>query len=303
MGDADLLLVHDPELVPQFARRRAAVPVVWDVHEDYVASIGDRRYIPAPLRRPVRWAVERVERRAIARCHLLLAEDAYAERLGDHPVVPNGTWVPDHPPPPREPTVLSAPDDRSGASTQTERGVRVVYAGRVSASRGARELVEIGRRLHDRAVVEVIGDADADVRDEIAAAHDAGHVVWLGYLPNPVAVERLGGAFAGLSLLHDEPNYRHSRPTKLVEYLAHGVPVISTPLPVAAALVTASNGGVVTSFESAVADTVAAIEHWIANPAVRRTAIDDGHRYVRAHHAWQDDGARFVALLEHWAAT
>ncbi len=47
------------------------------------------------------------------------------------------------------------------------------------------------------------------------------------------------GALAGLSLLHDEPNFRHSLPTKVVEYMARGVPVVTTPLPAAADLVTA----------------------------------------------------------------
>ena len=55
----------------------------------------------------------------------------------------------------------------------------------------------------------------------------------------------LPGALAGLSLLQDLPNYRHSRPTKIVEYMAHGVPVVTTPLPVAVELVESAGAGVV----------------------------------------------------------
>ena len=47
----------------------------------------------------------------------------------------------------------------------------------------------------------------------------------------------IDGALAGLSLLRDLPNYRGSMPTKVVEYLAHGVPAITTPLPLAREIV------------------------------------------------------------------
>jgi glycosyltransferase involved in cell wall biosynthesis len=58
----------------------------------------------------------------------------------------------------------------------------------------------------------------------------------------------LDGALAGLSLLHDEPNFRHSLPTKVVEYMARGVPVVTTPLPAAAELARGYECGFVVPF-------------------------------------------------------
>lgn len=284
MSDADIVLVHDPELVLVVARRWLHKPVVWDVHEDFVASVADRRWIPGRLRPAVTAMVGMIERRAKQRCRLLLAEDAYADRLGNHPVILNGTWVPETPPP----ADLAAPR-------------RVVYLGRISAGRGARELIELGQHAAGRVSVELIGDADSDVRDDVQAAHDAGHVVWLGFLPNPAAMERVAGAAAGISLLHDEPNYRHSRPTKLIEYLAFGVPAITTALPLAAALVEASGGGVVVGFEHAVDDTLATIDAWLADETLRRATGVTGHAYVLDHHSWQAEGVRFVQTMVTWA--
>ncbi|MFD0395345.1 glycosyltransferase [Streptomyces nogalater] len=71
---------------------------------------------------------------------------------------------------------------------------------------------------------------------------------WYGFLPNDRALARLSGALAGLSLLHDQPNYRHSRPTKVVEYMAHGVPVVTTPTPLAAELVERHGCGLVVPY-------------------------------------------------------
>ena len=50
VGEADLVLFHDPELVVALARRRWGVPLVWDVHEDYLAHIDDALWIPALLK-------------------------------------------------------------------------------------------------------------------------------------------------------------------------------------------------------------------------------------------------------------
>jgi hypothetical protein len=54
---------------------------------------------------------------------------------------------------------------------------------------------------------------------------------WHGFVPKDKALPMLAGALARLSLLHDEPNYLHSRPTQVLEYMASGVPVVSTANP------------------------------------------------------------------------
>ena len=68
------------------------------------------------------------------------------------------------------------------------------------------------------------------------------------------------GALAGLSLLQDEPNFRHSLPTKVVEYMARGVPVITTPLPAAAELARSHECGFVVPFGDARAAAEAVLE-------------------------------------------
>lgn len=281
-----MLLVHDPELVPVLlARRGGSAPLVWDVHEDFVASVGDRRYIPRPLRPAVAAMVHGVQRLARRRCHVILAEDSYAERFPGAPVVPNTTWVPDE----IEPFDGSAP--------------RVVYVGRLSRGRATAEMIELGRQLAGEIEVVLIGAADADVRDEVLAADRAGIVRWLGPLPNPEALRFVRGAVAGLSLLHDAPNYRHSRPTKIVEYLAQGVPVVTTPLPLAVELVEGSGAGEIVPFGEVdeVARAAAEAVRGLADPERRAALGAAGHRYAREHHDWAVDGRRFVELLEGWA--
>ena len=52
-----------------------------------------------------------------------------------------------------------------------------------------------------------------------------------GLVPNSVAIEALTTASVGLAPLRDLPNYSNSQPTKVLEYLAVGLPVVASDLP------------------------------------------------------------------------
>jgi isopropylmalate/homocitrate/citramalate synthase len=73
-------------------------------------------------------------------------------------------------------------------------------------------------------------------KEMLRHAQDEGWLTWHGFVSNDRAMTLIDGSLAGLSLLQDLPNYRHSMPTKILEYMAHGVPVITTPLPAAVSL-------------------------------------------------------------------
>lgn len=286
----DVVLVHDPELLVA-ARGLRLPPVVWDVHEDTSAALGTKTWLPPVVARAAAGVVRRVEAASERRVHLLLAEDAYAERFSrTHPVVPNCAWVPE---------TIEAPDEH-----------RVVYVGHLTGARGAAELVALGRRLQDTEVrVEVIGHADAETAAMLGDAHAAGLLDWRGFLPLRQAMARVSGSMAGLSLLHDEPNYRHSRPTKVIEYLAHGVPVVTTPLPLAARIVKDSGGGVVVPFGSSgehalcVDAAAAAVRDLAADPDRRRAMGTAGHTWARAHVDWERHAPAFVSALAACAAS
>jgi glycosyltransferase involved in cell wall biosynthesis len=282
--DADLVLLHDPELllaIPHGLRSRT----VWDVHEDTAAALGAKGWLPGPVRGPLRFAVHGMERRAERRLKLLLAEEGYRVRFrGRHPVVPNTTDVPEAPPAP--------PGDD-----------RVIYVGQLSMARGAADLVELARLLHaDGVTLELIGGADADVRPMLREAQQSGLLRWYGFVPNDRALRMAEGAIAGLALLHDSPNYRHSMPTKVVEYMAHGLPVITTPNPIAAEIVTEGSCGLVVPFEDPQA-TAAAVRRLRDDAALRLDMGKRGHEAARARFHWPDQARLFVAHLEEWAAS
>jgi glycosyltransferase involved in cell wall biosynthesis len=277
---ADLVLLHDPELLLALPRvKRPAT--VWDVHEDTAAALSTKPWLPRALRPPTAMAVHAAERIAERRMHLILAERGYVARFRKpHPVVPNTTYVPEIAPPPG-----------------TDR--RVVYVGHLSPDRGVAEMIEAAARLRPHGItVHLIGPADARARALIEASAD---VRWHGFLPNDEAMRFTDGALAGLSLLQDEPNFRHSLPTKVVEYMARGVPVVTTPLPAAADLATRYDCGFVAPFRDpgAAADAVLQLA---ADPGLRLAMGLRGHAAARESLGWPADAKEFVAQLEAWAA-
>jgi glycosyltransferase involved in cell wall biosynthesis len=285
-ADADLLLVHDPELLLALPPRRRRPPAVWDVHEDTAAALGTKPWLPASLRPAAAAAVRAAERLAERYMLLILAEHGYVCRFArPHPVVPNTTYVPDAP----------APPDPDG------RDLRVVYLGHLSPDRGAAEMIELAALLRPHGVtVELIGPADGRARALIEPAQADGLLRWHGFVPNDRAMPMLDGALAGLSLLHDEPNFRHSLPTKVVEYMARGVPVVTTPLPAAADLATGHRCGFVVPFANPRA-AAGAVLTLAGDPALRAAMGRRGHEAARSRLGWPADARAFVAQLETWA--
>jgi glycosyltransferase involved in cell wall biosynthesis len=283
---ADLLLVHDPELLLVLPPRSRRPPTVWDVHEDTAAALTTKAWLPKFLRPVAAAGVIAAERLAERRLHLILAETGYNDRFkGTHPVVPNTTYVPE---------AAAAP---SGPR-------RVIYVGHISPDRGSAEMSELGRLLAPHGIsVEMVGPADAQAQEHIRAAQagPGGDAVrWHGFVPNEQALALADGALAGLSLLQDEANFRHSMPTKVIEYMARGLPVITTPLPLAVDLVQSADCGFVVPFSDpqAAADAILKLD---ADPDLRLAMGARGHAAALRDLGWPKAAKEFVTQLEQWA--
>lgn len=277
-ADHDLVLIHNPELV--LVADVAAVPVVFDVHEDLGAALIDKEWLPKGSASLLRPGVRVLELLSERRFHLILAESSYQRRFRHpHPVVPNEPVVPDRVGPP-------------GAE-------RVVHLGRHSVGRGLSDLLKVAENAPSLQF-EMLGWADEEAVPALETAAQGSNVVWRGEIENETALAHLDGAMAGLSLLHDLPNYRHSRPTKIVEYMSRGVPVVTTPLPVAVDIVETHGCGLVVPFGAPEA-VLDALETLRSNGDSRREMGAAGHRAAIEHFDWRKSGPEFVSLLERWA--
>jgi glycosyltransferase involved in cell wall biosynthesis len=215
--DVNVVSVHDPELIPAalLARLIRRVPVVVDVHEDVPAQIRHKAWVPVPLRRPAAWLAHRFLRMAERWCVVTLAEPGYGRLFRrEHPAFVNYPAA----------GSLPEPSDDEGYA---------VYVGDVTGQRGAISMVDAVGALERPVPLVVVGPVDDGLAKQMLdrSATKGVDLTLLGPLPHRAAMEMVAGASVGLSLLSDVPNYRWSMPTKVIEYLAMGVPVVASDLP------------------------------------------------------------------------
>jgi len=211
----DVLVLHDPETVPTgiVAHLVHRKPVVFDVHEDIPATALSRDWVPEWLRRPLASFLVWLLRRAEGSLEITLAEPGY-QGLFDksHHVFPNF------------PDTSRYPDPRKDGNGE------VVYLGDVTLERGADLAVNACTQLNRP--LTFVGRATPEVQVLLTRGSGLGDGLrFEGLLPNPDALESVARASVGLSPLRDIPNFRHSQPTKILEYLALGIPVVASDLP------------------------------------------------------------------------
>ncbi len=216
-GDVDVVSVHDPELIPAalMARLLRGVPVVVDVHEDVPAQMLQKGWVPSRLRRLLAWASWVLLRVAERACVITLAEGGYRHLFRrEHPVFPN------------YPAAGSLPPLAWDAGY-------LVYVGDVTEERGALDMVEAVGGMRRPRPLRLVGRCSGALAETMRrrAAEPGVRLEFTGLLSHRAAMEQAAAASAGLSLLRPLPNYLHSLPTKVVEYLEMGLPVVATDLP------------------------------------------------------------------------
>lgn len=235
--------------------------LVVDVHEDYAAVLLDRPWAARGAGAAGKAAARVVEgfQKVAARAALTVVADDHlpprqARRRLVVPNVPDPDMLPAPAPPDEEPRAIYVGDLRSS------RGLFAMLAGVAAAPPWTLDLVgPVAPGDEER-----LGEAFA--ADPALAARVRLH----GRRPPRSAWADAAGAWVGLLLLADTPAFREALPSKIHEYLACGLPVVTTDLPRQAELVRAAAAGVVLpggDDEAVGAALGAQLRAWIADPA------------------------------------
>jgi glycosyltransferase involved in cell wall biosynthesis len=134
----------------------------------------------------------------------------------------------------------------------------VLYLGRVARSRRSDFLLDVAALLRqDRpdVLLVIAGDAPSDdemawMRREIARRGLDGHVLLTGWLPQRTALGYAVRAEVGLSPIPRGTLFDVSSPTKLVEYLALGIPSVANDIPDQKRVIAESGAGLCVTMEA-----------------------------------------------------
>jgi glycosyltransferase involved in cell wall biosynthesis len=230
-----LLVTLDPDLIPAARAKRLfshGRRLAVDLHEDYVALLDDRAWAKGAAGRIAKvWA-----RTAIA-----LSSGADLTVVADQHVPPAEAA--------RRLVVRNLPD----MTLLPERGAldgipRALYVGDVRESRGLFTMLEAIEQAPEW-LLDVVGPVAARDRERLdawlASSPAADRVRMHGRMPPAAAWQLARGAWVGMSLLHSTPAFESAIPSKIYEYLACGMPVLSSPIRRAAELVEKAGAGAI----------------------------------------------------------
>ena len=286
--DGDVYHFHDPELIPVgLVLRLRGKRVIYDVHEDLPRDVLDKAWIPAWLRRVVAAAAGGVEAVAV-RCldAVVWANPEVPRRFPSRSTV----------------RVRNLPVvgelSQEGARPYRSRPYEAVYVGGLTASRGAREMVEAMADLppgRDAALVLAGEFEPPELAARLADLAGWEHVSAVGWQDRAGVARVLSRARVGLVTLHPTPAYPWAYPVKLFEYMAAGLPVVASDFPVWRRVVEGAGCGLLVDPMDPAA--IAKAIDWIfAHPDEAEAMGRRGKEAVLTHYNWEAEGRILVAL-------
>lgn len=290
-GNYALLHFHDPELLwVGFVAVILGHKVIYDIHEDIRGIAQIRPWVPSSLRSIVgvvgRW-VELAGQKVFD--GIVLAEQGYEKLFQSRPnteVVQNFVRV------------SPAPVNRRESG-----GKRILYVGDVSEARGIGILLEAYAFLQaeDSTIgLDIVGriekSFEGKLHARIAKLPHPGRV----FLPGYVSLDKLEGwiegATVGVVPLRSSPNYNHSLPTKIFDYMNWGLAYVYTNIPLWVRTFGDSRGGLYFRDGDA-KDLAQKLERLLIQEGLRREMKRDA-RQAASRFDWSTEERKLMGLYQ-----
>lgn len=273
--------LHDPELIPLGLILRAlGKKVIFDVHENIAENIKEKKYLRfrnqlALIYRGFEWAAARY-------FYLILAENSYRKTY-DHRTK-------------RLKVVLNTPDisffekfnvdDRRAFN-------KLYYIGAVSQDRGSITMIKVMailKKEYPDFVYDCVGPALGAQHGLIVENPGYANVEHMyklhGRMPLAEGYEISRQAAIGIAILNPTKNYFESYPTKIFEYMAIGLPVVTSNFPLYRDVIEANECGI--CVDPGNPEQIAAeISKLLKDPERRQRYAENGRRVVKSKYSWE----------------
>ncbi len=297
---ADIYHFHDPELllVTPFLRLLTGKPTVYDVHEVYADFIQVKDYMPAWVRYPLAWIFRRAEP-LLARLQsaLIFADDQIAASFArlDCPK----TTLFNYP----LPSLVAAGD--AATRNLTDRPPVVLHLGGHERNRGTALMIRafhwVLEQRPDARLLLVGPYTPTGLRQEVEADIERYGIAQAVTLTGRVPFDRVGDyltqAAVGWVAWQNVPKNAKNIPTKLFEYMAYRLPIVSSDLPSTRPFVRSGENGYLVQADDPQAHAEA-ILRLLNSPDLARRLGDAGHALVRRRFNWRTEETKLLALYD-----
>lgn len=284
--DAEIYHFHDPELMSiAVLLKLRGKKVIYDVHEDYAGNMR-KQWIPSGLQGLAGLAVRTSEAAMGQVCDRIVAA---TPKIASHfrssmtSVVQNFPWT----------------DEFNMVQGQPyqEREAIVAYIGYLADVRGLREMNEaiqlVNIEMSARLVLagEMVGGAQGNT-------FQGGDLVeQLGPVDRAQIAQLLSRAKIGIVVYHPTANYFHGQPTKLLEYMAAGLPVVASDFPFYRQVIESSGCGLLVD-PLQPSDIARAMLWLFRNPASAEEMGRRGQQAVLAHYNWERESESLLRVYD-----
>jgi glycosyltransferase involved in cell wall biosynthesis len=291
---AQVVHAHDLETLPIGAqvKRRLRVPLVFDAHEDWPAMEAAQSRVMGLVARLLEWwYLGKADAVVTMGDHLA---GKYRSKGKETVVLLNCKPLRGSPMPVREPG--------GRARLGLQEGDFVVGAvGGIYPGIGYEVLMDSMRELGPEGVrLLVVGGKPDQVRslERDADARDVRQwCAFTGHVPQAEVPRYTALCDAGVLSYHDTPNWRHALPNRVFEYMAAGIPTISSDLPDLRA--TLGNPGMIEFVRpGSAADIVAATRKLMADPGRRREMGAAARRAYEKTFCWERQESKLLRLYK-----
>ena len=287
---SDLFHIHDPELIPIGLKlKQMGKKVVFDMHENIPLQIKDKKYISQYLRGVVSYAYALYEKRALKKFDAtIFAEDSYSQYyryLAKQAVV-----------------ILNMPNLEELKKFQINKRVNheLFYIGGISNERGLDVTVLAIRQLKKiipDIYMHYIGNTYNNILEITNLEEIEENIKFYGSKPLYEGMEISKNATVGLSILKPIENYKRSYSTKIFEYMAIGLPVITSNFKLYKDVVEKYKCGICVDplDAKALAD---AIEYILKNPKIAQEMGENGIKMTKKQFNWNHEELKLFNLYK-----
>jgi glycosyltransferase involved in cell wall biosynthesis len=302
---AQVVLCRDLPLAPTaiWAARRLNLPVVLDMAENYPAMIravweSDRhRWWDWLVRNPA--AVSWVEQWTLLRVqHILAVVEESRDRLVSLGYPREQVTIVSNTPPLAR---VAATATRSQGPRSENRPLHLVYLGLLEVPRGIGVLLGAVSQARQKGIpiqLSIIGtgrDEEIFKRQGRTLGLDQGAVRFYGFVPHDAALGLVAEADVGVIPHYADESWDTTIPNKLFDYMAAGLPVLTSNAKPCERIVTTSGCGDVFRDRDE-GDCVQAIQR-LADPEVRGRMAAAGRAAVTNQYNWDLDSERLDTAL------
>lgn len=284
---SDIYHLHDPELIPIGLKlKKNGYKVIFDAHEDLPKQILGKHYLHLFVKKIASKAVSFYEKYSCKKFDSIITATPYIRekflQINKNSVDINNFPI-------LEELLLDTPYDSKKDT--------ICYIGVLGEIRGIKEIVKAMEYTENISLTLAGKFFDSKIEEEVKGYKGWEKVDFKGFVDRDEIREILSDSKLGLVTLHPIINYIDALPVKMFEYMAAGIPVVSSDIELWKEIVETNKCGICIDPLNP-QEIAEAIEYIISNPKIAKEMGENGKKAVIEQYNWSIEEEKLFTLYQ-----